>query len=746
MPSTPAPVPHPGGTVTFFDGGTALNAGGIALTADAAYRSATFAQVFGTPDAITVNPLASWTDVIGDFNGDGIPDLLIYSTDSVSNTLLLQVFASSPGGKFAALPKQSLPMSSLSYYPTNALLDVDGDGHLDLLLGSTVVYGNGDGTFSRLAVLPVLATGFSQTYAVDVNGDGKLDIVAVNTPPIATDNPGTVQYMFTVFRNDGSGTFTSLGSFPLAPSFQTGAGPCCAINNVFGLSFADLNSDGKSDVLSQSNFVPDVNCCQPISFNVMLNDGDGTFGAPKTIDMNSIYPDNPYYAAAAFGDVNGDGKPDMVLAFANAEGNNYMAATLGNGDGTFGAFFQLKLINFLTDAILSPQVQLIDFNADGKLDAVLGSGELALGNGDGTFSLGTPLFPQPASPIDPLNYPLLLANLFPNSWPSLVYLNFTSGANAVFTPQDSSGTTVNAALSVGTHTLTAQYSGDSVYAAGVSPAVTITVAPPVTTLALTSSANPIYATQSVTFTATLNNPAATGTITFTDAYTGSNPLQPILSPNPTTLGTATVANGVATLTTTQLPAGLHTITAIYGDVNNPTAMAQIMENVNLPFSVANSASQISLSTTPGGSASAQISISALGGFTGPVTFGCTNSPAVCSFSPATVNLAGTGASMVTLTVTATRAPTMAQISPSFSETVLACGIPLFALFGITSRRRQRVLFAVIAIAFCGTFCLGCGGGSQQTSSNSLPAGSYSFFVTATSGQNEQVLTGVLKVQ
>jgi hypothetical protein len=87
------------------------------------------------------------------------------------------------------------------------------------------------------------------------------------------------------------------------------------------------------------------------------------------------------------------------------------------------------------------------------------------------------------------------------------------------------------------------------------------------------------------------------------------------------------------------------------------------------------------------------------------------------------------------------------VSPSFSETVLACGIPLFALFGIASKRRQRVLFAVIAIAFCGTFCLGCGGGgSQQTSSNSLPAGSYPFYVTATSGQNELVLGGVLTVQ
>jgi hypothetical protein len=196
-----------------------------------------------------------------------------------------------------------------------------------------------------------------------------------------------------------------------------------------------------------------------------------------------------------------------------------------------------------------------------------------------------------------------------------------------------------------------------------------------------------------------------------------------------------------------LPAGLHTITAVYGDIYNPTATAQIKENVNLPFSVANSAIPISLSATSGASASAQISIRALGGFSGPVTFGCYGLPAACNFSPATVNLAGTGASTVTLTITATRAPTTAQVSPSFSETVLACGIPMFALFGIASRRRQRVLFAVLAIAFCGVFCLGCGGGgSQQTSPNSLPAGSYAFYVTATSGQNESAVNAVLTVQ
>ena len=109
-----------------------------------------------------------------------------------------------------------------------SVFDVDGDGHLDLLVGNSVVVGKVMVLFLILRdVLPVLATGFIQAYAVDINGDGKLDIVAVNTPPRAIDTPGTAQFTFTVFRNDGGGTFTSLGSFPLAPPVQTGVNLCC---------------------------------------------------------------------------------------------------------------------------------------------------------------------------------------------------------------------------------------------------------------------------------------------------------------------------------------------------------------------------------------------------------------------------------------------------------------------------------------------------------------------------------------
>ena len=292
------PPPHPAGTVTFFDGTTALPPGGVPLVAGAGSNAATFAQVFGTPDPAMVNfPAPAPNELSGDFNGDGSPDLILYDTDiNLSNptvtdgTMQLQVFASIPGGKFVVLPMQtfSLPPGSgvASSTGVPAILDVDGDGHLDLLDGNLVFHGKGDGTFANPSVLPLLASGFNQSsdpyevesYAVDVNGDGKLDIVAVNAPPSPYIGTGTIQYVFTVFRNDGDGTFTSLGSFPLAAPFDGGAYLCCSAFNIFGLSFADLNGDGKMDVLSQSNFTFEVAGPNQNKLNVMLNNGDGTFG------------------------------------------------------------------------------------------------------------------------------------------------------------------------------------------------------------------------------------------------------------------------------------------------------------------------------------------------------------------------------------------------------------------------------------------------------------------------------------
>jgi len=109
-------------------------------------------------------------------------------------------------------------------------------------------------------------------------------------------------------------------------------------------------------------------------------------------------------------------------------------------------------------------------------------------------------------------------------------------------------------LGVGTHSITAQYSGDGNHNGSTSPALSQTVNRASTRTTLTSDSNPSKAGRTVTFTATVSPSAATGTVQFLD---GSTPL-----------GTVAVNGGTATLSTSTLTGGRHSITATYsGDAN-----------------------------------------------------------------------------------------------------------------------------------------------------------------------------------
>jgi Bacterial Ig-like domain (group 3) len=115
-----------------------------------------------------------------------------------------------------------------------------------------------------------------------------------------------------------------------------------------------------------------------------------------------------------------------------------------------------------------------------------------------------------------------------------------------------------AGLSAGTHSITANYSGDTNFATSTSNAVSQTIAKATTTTTLTSSPNPSTMGQTVNFIATVVGQyggTATGTATFKD---GTN----------TVLGTASLVNGTATFQISSLGIGSHTITAVYAGDNN----------------------------------------------------------------------------------------------------------------------------------------------------------------------------------
>ena len=186
--------------------------------------------------------------------------------------------------------------------------------------------------------------------AADFNGDGKLDLAGA-TPD---QNGGP----FTVYINNGNGTFTT------KPSFDTGFDT--------GLLIAgDFNGDSKQDLAFTSGN----------AIGVLLGRGDGTFGPAASY----LVGNNP--VALVAGDFNGDGKQD--LAVVNGQ-DGTLSILLANQNGTFRPAITFPLGNGPTD------VGVGDFNHDGKLDIVVTNTntndndvEIFLGNGNGTFKPGT---------------------------------------------------------------------------------------------------------------------------------------------------------------------------------------------------------------------------------------------------------------------------------------------------------------------------------------------------------------------
>jgi hypothetical protein len=181
--------------------------------------------------------------------------------------------------------------------------------------------------------------------AADVNGDGKLDLVLAN---------GGVG----VLLGNGDGTFQA------AANYASGG------DNAESVAVADVNGDGIPDLLVANECAGDCEFDERGAVGVLLGNGDGTFQAAVSYDTGGFLANS-----VAVGDVNGDGKPDLVVANQNSVG-----VLLGNGDGTFQ-----PALSYGSGGL---SVAVADVNGDGKPDLVVagcGGVCILLGNGDGTF-------------------------------------------------------------------------------------------------------------------------------------------------------------------------------------------------------------------------------------------------------------------------------------------------------------------------------------------------------------------------
>jgi hypothetical protein len=291
--------------------------------------------------------------------------------------------------------------------------DFNRDGKLDIIVASGpnvyVLAGNGDGTFQQAygsnGPANAVITGI---HVADINGDGIPDLIVTGRrgttgvvatmlgngdcsfqAPVETDytGPASTSTVVADFNNDGvldvalinavyvkvllgnaNGTFQS----GVSSYFSTYAGRD-------GIAAADFNRDGNLDLLITGY---DPYSATGYGFaGALLGNGDGTFS-----DISIVNGSGTSFVGsitAAIGDFNGDGQVDVATAIqtAGATLQGLIFVSLGNGDGTFAVGSSVPSVALVTSPLL-----VGDFNADGNLDLATG-GFFYYGQGNGTFPL-----------------------------------------------------------------------------------------------------------------------------------------------------------------------------------------------------------------------------------------------------------------------------------------------------------------------------------------------------------------------